>query len=314
MRLSLLPIGAMMNKKAHEKLAFHYTCMGTGLHNCNNRTFDVCGNDMEGKAWQSDVTVPTIYGDGVYVLGWSWYGGGDYRHESFFGDYYSCSFVRISGGLPVTRFFKSTFDGNGRGGRCVSSVNRLGICSKERCQVGRTYWMIPFEFNNGNIPFLSYDDIKLFSGSTDNRNQVSLGGRSNLNKRRMENQEEKEDKAVDSRIGQNGLSVKFLDLKTFKKIVIEDGGMYTLKDFSKGLTVEAFYNKESDVKHIEFLIDGIVVRRERQGPFVMNGNNGNVIYAWNHIPIDHMMKLQVYVMKKNGRGKSDMFEADIQFS
>lgn len=39
--------------------------------------------------------MPNLHPDGVYVLGWTWYGG-----ETFgsFGDYFDCAFVRIQRG------------------------------------------------------------------------------------------------------------------------------------------------------------------------------------------------------------------------
>lgn len=147
-RLVLVPVDKMMDKKAHDKYAFHFLCMNEGLHLCPDRSFDTCGNDAEGMAWHKEVEVPTSYPDGVYVFGWSWYGGGDYRAMSFFGDYYSCSYVEIKGGVAVTEKYEPKWDGH----KCVSSTDRLGVCWKEPCHVGRMYEMEPAEFKNGIKP------------------------------------------------------------------------------------------------------------------------------------------------------------------
>ena len=136
-----------MSKNAHEKYAFAFFCMNSGRHVCHDRSYDHCGNDEEGIAWQAPVQVPTSYPDGVYIFGWSWYGGGDYRAKSFFGDYYSCSYVRIQGGVAITDEYKPFYGGQ----TCISSTDRLGICWKEPCHVGDMYEMIPFEFN-GRTP------------------------------------------------------------------------------------------------------------------------------------------------------------------
>jgi hypothetical protein len=85
-RLSLVPVGEMMSRDAHEKNAFHISCWGAGQHNCPSRDDIACGNDKSGKRYGTNVKVPTCYKDGVYVLGYSWYGGGDYQDKSFFGE------------------------------------------------------------------------------------------------------------------------------------------------------------------------------------------------------------------------------------
>lgn len=182
-RLVLVPVDKMMDKKAHEKYAFHFLCMNEGLHRCPDRSYDTCGNDAEGMAWQKEVEVPTSYPDGVYVFGWSWYGGGDYRAMSFFGDYYSCSFVEIKGGVAVTDAYEPTWDGH----KCVSSTDRLGVCWKEPCHVGRMYEMEPAEFKNGIKPEAiqrwwfeedDADDKQSGSSAWVGSGVVSVGGRS----------------------------------------------------------------------------------------------------------------------------------------
>lgn len=71
-RLTLVPIAKMMNKRMHDRFTFHITCWHSGLHKCSSRRKNVCGNDRQGKAYRTSVRVPTSYPDGLYAFGWSW--------------------------------------------------------------------------------------------------------------------------------------------------------------------------------------------------------------------------------------------------
>lgn len=136
-RFTLVPIDKMMDKAAHKRFTFQISCWDSGLHRCYSRSNEVCGNDAEGKAYKVPIQVPSAYPDGVYVFGWAWYGGGDYRGRSFFGDYYSCSFIRIKGGVSVTSTTKPVFvpgiDSRYKDA-CMASTNRVGVCVREPCR------------------------------------------------------------------------------------------------------------------------------------------------------------------------------------
>lgn len=137
-RLSLVPVSKMLDKRAHDRYTIYETCWGVGLHRCSSRLKRVCGNDGDGLAFQVQITVPTCYPDGVYVFGWAWYGGGNFRDQSFFGDYYSCSFVRIHGGVRVTSEWSPKFisvPGHPNDG-CRSATDHLGVCAREPCHIG----------------------------------------------------------------------------------------------------------------------------------------------------------------------------------
>lgn len=300
-RLSLVPVDHMMDHGAHEKFAFHYACMDQGSHHCPDRSFDVCGNDAEGLAWKTVVEVPRVYEDGVYVFGWSWYGGGDFRGLSFFGDYYACSFIRIQGGASVEEQFQPYFNGPS----CPSSVDRLGVCWSEPCRIGSLHIMVPAPFSNGGSPPpILRTDIATYGGGTSHEEQSVLQGARSNGRREIppEIMPEKEKK----------LRVALLNLKTFEKVDLKDGAVYDLADFPRGLTVEAFYDGDhGDIRVIEFYVDDVLMRREYHGPFVMNGNDGRRFYRWD-IPIGRMVKVSVGVDTRSGN--DEKVEADIQFA
>lgn len=136
-RLTLVPVSKMMDKTAHKKFTFQISCWSSGLHRCYSRREEVCGNDAEGLAYEVPITVPSVYPDGVYVFGWAWYGGGDFRGRGFFGDYYSCSFIRIEGGSRLTTSYSPRFVAGSHQpsqSSCISSVDRIGVCSREPCR------------------------------------------------------------------------------------------------------------------------------------------------------------------------------------
>lgn len=298
-RFSLVPIDYMMDHKAHEKFAFHYACMDQGGHQCPDRSFDVCGNDAEGWAWKTVVEVPRVYEDGVYVFGWSWYGGGDFRGLSFFGDYYACSFIRIQGGASLEEQFHPLFDGPS----CPSSVDRLGVCWSEPCRIGRLQMMNPAPFSNGGspAPIFRTDIIAYGGGSAHGEQSVMQGARSNGRREVLTEMEPEDEK----------LRVELLDLQTFEKVDLKDGAVYNLSDFPHGLTVEAFYDgNHDDIRVIEFYVDDVLMRREYKGPFVMNGNDGRRFYHWD-VPTGRMVKVSVKVATHSD--SDEKFEADIQF-
>lgn len=308
-RLSLVPIAQMMDKKAHDRFAFQFLCMNAGPHKCKDRSYDTCGNDFEGMAWQASVRVPTSYPDGVYVFGWSWYGGGNYLDRSFFGDYYSCSYIEIRGGLPVTTKYRPVFDGT----TCRSGTDRLGVCWREPCHIGPMNDMVPMEFNGRwPEPIRSEWIVQQESGSP-----VSLGARSGGEAPRHlgpdqepENVSEPKPVYVESEHSSGGsLGVYFLDFQDWSKKKIMNGSYYRLSDFPHGFTVEAFY--DGPIQHMDFFLDDTFLRREKTGPFVMNGNKGSVIHGWN-VPLGKMVKLQVSVKARNDHSES--FDASFQFN
>lgn len=149
-RLTMVPIDEMNVKSVHNVMAFYFGCWSSeNRYHCNDKEHHRdCGYDLDNEAFKMDIVVPTVYPDGVYVLGWSWYGGG----EDFgsFGDYYDCSYVRIQGG-PLEESVRAFFKPGPRySDGCQAAVDRLGVCTTEPC--GQDLWsrnMVPGEIANG---------------------------------------------------------------------------------------------------------------------------------------------------------------------
>lgn len=88
-------------------------------------------------------------------MSFAWYGGGGTWGD--FGDYYDCAYVRIKGG-PLTSSWRPRMRSGkgsvGKDGKCLATVNRLGVCYKEPCPGGGSFskMLRPKEFEDGKQP------------------------------------------------------------------------------------------------------------------------------------------------------------------
>lgn len=154
-RWSLVHVKDMNKGWKHRKNAFLFSCADTWIQNCTrrNRRRD-CPYDKRNVHFLHKLQIPKIYPDGVYVLGWVWYGGADGKGEfGSFGDYYDCMYVKIQGGpledshQPI---FKAGRTVSGRDGMCRATVNKVGECWKEPCPGGGRSAKLkrPYEFTD----------------------------------------------------------------------------------------------------------------------------------------------------------------------
>lgn len=153
-RWTLVHVRDMMNHNKHRQNAFLWSCGDTGRKYCSRRyrTRD-CFFDISNVHYNHYVRIPKIYPDGVYVLGWVWFGGGG--TWGFFGDYYDCAFIEIRGGPgPVASHRPEFIPGNShlsRNGKCRATVNDVGICKREPCEGGGRFTKLfkPRQFERG---------------------------------------------------------------------------------------------------------------------------------------------------------------------
>lgn len=174
-RMTLVNPDKMMDKKEHEKNAFYYTCWGANPTAAgademgeDQYGFDLIGTDGEQHDqpkgyYTMDVTIPPVVPDGKYVLGWAWFGGtsGSVKSNSpqepapygYFSDYWSCSFVEISGGDDLVKSFTPVFNNDNRFSDegCMAANDHLGVCVYEPCEATGEYQK-PRPFKNGDVP------------------------------------------------------------------------------------------------------------------------------------------------------------------
>lgn len=139
-RLSLVPLKRRFSSWAHDKNAFLYSCWDAGMVNCPSRSSHACGTDQRGKRYQQWVRLPTVFPDGDYYLGYTWWGGSWQQ-----GDYYSCARIRVRGG-QLTASHQPAFTRSSRGGKCWSSATKIGQCRHEPC-FRKMAWRTPAAFD-----------------------------------------------------------------------------------------------------------------------------------------------------------------------
>jgi len=126
---------------SRSSVAFRWSCWSAGEVDCPKRTEFECGNEKRGRRNQQWVTIPPVFEDELYVLGFAWYGGG-YRQ----GTYWSCADVRIEGG-PLQNNYNPVFVND----QCMSNTNALYQCTKQPC-MQEEQWGKPREFEDGCRP------------------------------------------------------------------------------------------------------------------------------------------------------------------
>ncbi|GAB0489636.1 hypothetical protein MMPV_000861 [Pyropia vietnamensis] len=154
-RWAMVPVSEMWDMASHERNAFHWSCWNINRFSCNamERHRD-CYFDRDNLAFRDYLRIPDNLPDGDYVLGWTWYGGGEgpVGKQAMFGDYYDCSYVRVEGGNTLTEAHYPTFSGDSTG-TCLSTVNRPGICKTEPCvPLPYVQRRVPVEFEGGRKP------------------------------------------------------------------------------------------------------------------------------------------------------------------
>ena len=149
-RFTLVRPEDTMNRAAHDKNVFWYSCWGAEFSEAtpaelkrDKYGFNIAGGDRfrkNGPAqgyYTADVVIPKCVPDGKYIFSMLWYGGtgggiesNDPRHPgqwSLFGDYWSCSFIEIKGG-PKADSCEVVFNADSKYSKdkCFSSVDRPG--------------------------------------------------------------------------------------------------------------------------------------------------------------------------------------------
>lgn len=161
-RFSIIPTDRMFDPDQQRRYAFFFGCWQQGELNC--KASGCGGGDKNGWIFTRNVTIPNAIPDGRYIFSMAWYGGvqgGKAKTEpGYFSDYYSCSYIEISGGRPITVSFQPTYNpgiselrGIPPEGKCLSSVDDTGICTARfECQALTAENRLPLQFQNGKNP------------------------------------------------------------------------------------------------------------------------------------------------------------------
>lgn len=139
-RWTMVHVKDMMNRTAHEVNAFRFDCADAGQKKCEPRVKERdCSVDQQNSTYTHNVTIPAVFSDGVYVIGWVWFAGvNENAFNGFFGDYHDCSFIEIKGGVPLEKQYTPVFDNAGsptaENGTCLATTTAVGDCPREPCK------------------------------------------------------------------------------------------------------------------------------------------------------------------------------------
>lgn len=287
MRLTMVPLDEMYRKDVHDVMAFFFSCWSGDGYSCDNKQYHRdCGFDLDNLAWKASFTVPPIYPDGVYVLGWSWYGGGEATGD--FGDYYDCAYVRINGG-PLQASHEAVFKSGPRyPDGCQSAVDRLGICITEPCGgEHRSSNSIPLEFHGG-APVIYRDWYEQALSRPSNQVVVAEHADFAITSFSLYNT------GIEQRMDVN--LNDFVDLTNVQGINI----------------VPEYYG---DVHHVEWVVNGKFEAERRAWPFSIggeqpDGNGGFNFYDWPYPVFDKRVFVTAIA---HSHGRRSYFSQDLYF-
>lgn len=256
-RFTLVPANKRMSHRAHARLAFHYTCYNSSRTACD---YDQCGTDVKKTIYRATVQIPSIYPDGKYVLGWTWFGGIMFD-SSYFGDYWSCSDVIIKGGHPVVTEYTPVFKSYTSPQGCLSTVDNVAICVREPCLGISPSFMVPAPFAHGEAPPpISAYWLK----TTTPEESVEAPAPSE------EEEYKEEEYKVDTTRKVFVRGVDLVDLSTNTIITSE---FYRTIKIDKKITNMTFIAKTAGVtSHVTFFINGAFIHREKVPPYSCFGD------------------------------------------
>eukprot|EP00178_Gracilaria_changii_P000020 TRINITY_DN0_c2_g1_i1.p2 TRINITY_DN0_c2_g1~~TRINITY_DN0_c2_g1_i1.p2 ORF type:complete len:409 (+),score=70.75 TRINITY_DN0_c2_g1_i1:191-1417(+) len=251
-RWSIVHVADMYDKRKHEQGAFYFTCGDQHSTFCGatNRLRD-CTYDGRNQYYRHKLTIPRIYADGVYVLGFAWFGGTQaHGRGGVFGDYYDCMYVHIKGGA-LQKWHQPTFDtgasATGTDKLCRARTTWLGDCRKEPCTHRKSGLRVPWQFANGNKP------KRLHSSAF--RAPYTI-----------------------RKVGKRAPRVEAIVIREARRpsrVYASSKWAPTAKlSLSKSAQMTVTCDVSGDVRHVIFYRNGIGVRKESSAPFSIAGTYG----------------------------------------
>ncbi len=304
-RLSLVPRSQRMSDDAHSKNVVKYSCFESQKKDCNSPLVATCGTDV--YTYQTNFTVPCVP-DGDYVFGWSWYGAYDinrYKQVSYhFGDYWSCAFVRIQGGITVKSECSRplpTFSSGTPLNQCRALSNRLGLCLIEPCPnaYGKS---VPKLYCPVNMVLIGSECVPYISDLQSWWNEEPYGtgplARAFGGKRIIFS----ECKFLKS-LGSAHVDLYFAALKIngHLKFVSHlcQGADVPLHLFKNGLTIICVVRKLTS--GIRFFADNVLLRHQYFEPYSISGNEGPIFYPFRPLTSSNStMNLLVQIFDERG--------------
>ena len=264
-----MPLERMWDKASHDKMAIDYGCWNVGRFHCNEFDFHRdCNYDRQNEAFSKMLYIPPIYPDGDYVLGFTWFGGGE--NFGHFGDYYDCSYIRIQGGDRLESSHVPTFHGGGGSkynDACEATVDSLGVCWKEPCvPIRKTSKQVPKPFKNGKkpAPILS----KWFQG---NKNPHK-----------------------------SSVTIKRLHLIDTKSNTVLNNDLSEIIQLHRSDEISLLAETTGNVDYVQWYTNGKQRGRDYSPPFTIAGDFKGDFYPWMHPLFNRRIRVSVKAVAKDG--------------
>jgi hypothetical protein len=310
-RFTLVPKSKRMDKGVHDMFAFHYACWEAGEIGC--ATPDECGTDQKGLRYQTEVEIPRVFPDGEYILGWSWYGGTQYKdgsQKAEFGDYWSCANVVVHGGIDgngtwqddksneamYTPVFVPGMNDKSQT-QCFSATNKLGMCATEPCYDRGTLqryegrMQVPAEFENGQSPppVRAADILAITGGtgstastaSTASTTSTGSGGGASASVPRFE----------------------LVDVTSGQVINYDFSSQLDVTGVKESMSLRVVADPADNIKAVYFYVGDRQVQVEGVAPYYIAGDSNNVPNPWradNNPPLNVPFKLSAKVVRSDG--------------
>lgn len=285
-----------MNKMMHKRMAFRYACFDSDKHTC---WFDTskerrCGTDT--FLHRTRVVIPTALEDGMYVLGFAWFGGA-VGENSLFADYWSCARVKIRGG-PITHSYQPVFEPGENlpeksGKMCPSTTADVGRCPVEPCYGFKKKLRVPAVFNNA-APAAILREWSRADTVTPHEIVVIIP------------------KAPEAWVPLRTHGIKGLNLIDTETMEIYASRYSTVIPLVmyNGLTFEAMVTGE--VRRVKFVIKDdsgvfLYTRTEQKAPYYCFGDDNGTVHGWNKPMMDKWFTVNVTVNWKDDMTRYRLF-------
>eukprot|EP00737_Agarophyton_chilense_P004396 gb/GEZJ01005511.1/.p1 GENE.gb/GEZJ01005511.1/~~gb/GEZJ01005511.1/.p1 ORF type:complete len:348 (-),score=21.32 gb/GEZJ01005511.1/:159-1202(-) len=131
-RYALVSLEDRFDWDKHDQGAFLYMCDDVNETACEAWNWNrECYFDRSGHFYKHILRAPSHAPDGVYVLGWAWYGGN-------FEDFFDCTYIEIRGGdlaRSHTPYFDASNSKTAQDGKCMATSTEIGTCTFEKCKL-----------------------------------------------------------------------------------------------------------------------------------------------------------------------------------
>lgn len=233
-----------------------------------------------------------------------------FNGESYFGDYYSCSYVTIRGG-DFEDVCHPVFEPEKGRTTCLSSTNRLGVCVREPCFTSSGREMVPAQFERGTPPpfFAPIGFKPRHTSSMGSQEQGGMSPSPTPSPVSMQSPSNTPSVSPSTSMSQTAtpspipsktptgrawvVGLKLMDVEKNSEVSRRFPGSVIVPRRVKKITFVAI--TKGDVRVVRFRLNGRLTRTEFKEPYSMFGDIDGELYGWRRPIYGRWMTIQVMV-------------------